>query len=143
MLEAPLELVSGEIYNLGDSRLNYTLAEVAETIRKLAPGTRIQHLENPDRRNYRVSFEKIRNELGFLCRVSLEEGIEDLKQALKRRAITDYTDPLYHNQRFLEAAGRLSSREEMDTQVMAAFAVALENQQHGATIAESARMRGR
>ena len=30
---APLESVSGEIFNVGDDRMNYTLAEIAEKIR--------------------------------------------------------------------------------------------------------------
>jgi nucleoside-diphosphate-sugar epimerase len=131
VLNSPLELVGGEIYNLGDSRLNYTLSQVASVIQGLVPGTRVEKIENPDRRNYRVSFEKIRRELNFQCSVTLEQGIEDLKQALLSGQIPDYTDPLYHNQRFLKAAGRLASNEEIDTQVMAAFAAALSNQQDG------------
>jgi nucleoside-diphosphate-sugar epimerase len=129
VLNSPLELVGGEIYNLGDSRLNYTLSQVASVIQGLVPGTRVEHIENPDRRNYRVSFEKIRRELNFQCAVTLEQGIDDLKHALESGRIPDYTDPLYHNQRFLKAAGRLASKEEIDTQVMAAFAAALSNQQ--------------
>ncbi|MBI3681366.1 MAG: NAD-dependent epimerase/dehydratase family protein [Acidobacteria bacterium] len=129
-LEAPLAVVSAEIFNLGDSRMNYTLAQVAEIIGRMIPGTRVEHVENPDRRNYRVSFGKIRRELGFQCKVSIEEGIRDLKSALETRQIPDFSDPLYHNQRFLKAAGCLGSTEEIDAQVMAAFALALENQQH-------------
>lgn len=130
-LDAPAALVDGEIFNLGDSRLNYTLTQVAETIQRLAPGTRVEHVENPDRRNYRVCFDKIRRELGFECRVTLEEGIEDLRKALVTKKIVDYTDPLYHNQRFLKSAGRLASSEEIDAQVMAAFALTLESHQSG------------
>lgn len=130
VLEAPLHLVSGEIYNLGDSRLNYTLGQVAETIQGLVPGTKVERVENPDRRNYRVSFEKIHGELGFSCGTTLQEGIRDLQEALYSRRIEDYTDPQYHNQRFLKAAGRLISKEETDSQVMAAFAATLENYQN-------------
>jgi nucleoside-diphosphate-sugar epimerase len=134
-LDSPISAVSGEVYNLGDSRMNYTLSEIAEVIKKLIPGTRVEHVENPDRRNYRVSFDKIHREIGFDCNVSLEQGISDLKTALEGGRITDYTDPLYHNQRFLMAAGRLVSKEEIDTQVMAAFAVTLENYENGIALA--------
>ncbi len=130
VLDAPLDVVSGEIYNLGDSRLNYTLAQVAAAIQQLVPGTRVEHVENPDRRNYRVSFDKVNGELGFSCRTDLKDGIRDLQEALQTRRIADYTDPQYHNQRFLKAAGRLVSKEEIDSQVMAAFAATLENYQH-------------
>lgn len=130
MLDAPLSLVSGETYNLGDSRLNYTLTQIAETIQRLVPGTRIEHIENPDRRNYRVCFDKVKNELGFECRIMLEAGIQDLKAALESKLITDYADARYHNQRFLKGAGELIAKGETDSQVMAAFAVTLENLQN-------------
>jgi nucleoside-diphosphate-sugar epimerase len=132
VLNGPESIVSGEIYNLGDSRLNYTLTQVAGTIQRLVPGTRVEHVENPDRRNYRVSFDKVRDQLGFECRVDLEAGVSDLIEALRAGTIGDYTDSQYHNQRFLKAAGRLASKQEIDSQVMAAFAAAVENQSHGA-----------
>lgn len=133
LLNSPVNEIGGEVFNLGDSRLNYTLSQVASTIQTLIPGTRVEHIENPDRRNYRVSFEKIRRQLSYQCSITLEQGIDDLKQALTSGRIQDYTDPLYHNQRFLKAAGRLASKEEMDTQVMAAFAAALSNQQQSSS----------
>lgn len=128
LLSAPLDAVSGEIFNLGDSRMNYRLAEVASVIQKLVPGVRVEHIENPDRRNYRVCFEKVQQRIGFQCRRSLEEGIQEMKDAIAQKTIADFRDPLYHNQRFLQSAGRLIPKEAIDTQVMAAFAVALENQ---------------
>jgi nucleoside-diphosphate-sugar epimerase len=128
---ADLKLVSGETYNLGDSRLNFTLRQVAEIIAELAPGTRVEHVENPDRRNYRVSFDKIYRELGFQSKVHLRDGVLDLKDALVSGKITDYAEAVYHNQRYLKAAGRLASAQEMDTQVMAAFALTLANHQLG------------
>lgn len=136
-LNAPLAVVNGEVYNLGDSRLNYTLTQVAEVIGRLVPGTRVEEIENPDRRNYRVCFDKVRRELGFECRVTLQDGVEDLLGALRSKRIADYTDPLYHNQRFLKAAGRLNSKQDIDTQVMAAFAAVLENHQSGLADLES------
>ncbi|MBL8232754.1 MAG: NAD-dependent epimerase/dehydratase family protein [Bryobacterales bacterium] len=135
VLGSPVQIVGGEIYNLGDSRLNYTLSGVASVIQTLIPGTRVEHIENPDRRNYRVSFEKIQRDVGYACSVTLEEGIEDLRAAIVSGRIVDYTDPLYHNQRFLKAAGRLVSKEEVDTQVMAAFSAVLSN--HQMTLDES------
>lgn len=137
LLDAPVSLISGEIYNLGDSRMNYTLSGIADTIKCLIPQTRVENVENPDRRNYRVSFDKIHRELGYERKVSLEDGILDLKTALENKRIEDYTDPLYHNQRFLMAAGRLVPKEEIDTQVMAAFAVTLSNYENGIATLES------
>jgi len=120
-LNAPLEVVSGRVFNLGDSRLNYTLSQVAQEIQKMFPLTKVQNISNPDRRNYRVSFSRARRELGFSSTMDLHDGIRELKIAFQEKRILDYTDRRYHNQRFLEVAGQLTSSNEVDTQVMAAF----------------------
>src|ERR1700760_3306404 len=56
-LNAPLERVSGQVFNLGDSRLNYKLAEVAAEIREVFPDTQVKYISNEDRRSYRVDFQ--------------------------------------------------------------------------------------
>jgi nucleoside-diphosphate-sugar epimerase len=74
-LDAPVETVSGEIFNVGDSRLNFTLSQIAEIIQGVFPGTAVEHIDNQDRRDYRVSFEKIHSRLGFECRWTILEGV--------------------------------------------------------------------
>jgi nucleoside-diphosphate-sugar epimerase len=121
VLNAPLQVVSGEIFNLGDSRFNYTLTGVAEVLRDVFPATAVEHVDNADRRNYRVSFDRVRNIIGFRGKVTLEEGIRELKQAFERGAVADYTDSVYHNQRYLEQSGSTANMTELDGYVMAAF----------------------
>ncbi len=120
-MEAPVRLVSGEIFNVGDSDLNHTLRQVAEIIQQEFPGTVVEHIANSDRRNYRVNFDKIRNRLGFSARYSVEYGVEDLKAAFEKQLVRDYKDLRYHNQRFLEVAGVVKNKDEVDALVMAAF----------------------
>jgi nucleoside-diphosphate-sugar epimerase len=121
-LEAPLASVGGQIFNLGDTRLNYTLQGVAEEIQSVFPRTRVEYVSNSDRRNYRVSFDKIRSRIGFRCEAGIRDGILDLKKALEDGSVADYTDKRYHNQRFLQAAGILASPSNIDRSIMAAFA---------------------
>ena len=121
-LEAPLAKVSGEVFNLGDSRLNYMLSDVGQEISRAFPQTKVQYIANEDRRSYRVNFQKIRNEVGFQCSVSLREGILELKRALEDGYVMDYTDPRYNNQKFLAHSGSLAATSEIDRGVMAAFA---------------------
>ncbi len=128
-LEAPLDVVSGEIFNLGDNRLNATLAQVAEKIRQAFPGAAVEYVENTDRRDYRVSFDKIRRRLGFEARWTLESGIAQLQRALESEAVPDHGSPIYHNQRYLKEIGTIHS-EELDARVMAAFAEALLREEH-------------
>lgn len=122
VLEAPTTAVSGEIFNLGDARLNYTLADLAEHIRAIFPGTRIEFVENTDRRNYRVAFDKVRDRVGFECSVSLEEGIRELKSVFEKGLVADYKAVAYHNQQFLQRIGSPLPERLIDAQLMAAFA---------------------
>jgi nucleoside-diphosphate-sugar epimerase len=121
-LDAPIQLVSGEIFNVGDSRLNHTLQQVSEIVQDVFRGTTIEQVANSDLRNYRVNFDKIRNRLGFAATYSIRDGVEELKHAFEGRLILDYKDLRYHNQRFLEVAGVLRNKDEIDALVMAAFA---------------------
>jgi nucleoside-diphosphate-sugar epimerase len=127
-LNAPLPIVSGQIFNLGDTRLNYTLTQVAQMILKMFPNTRVQHIEDTDRRNYRVSFEKIRSQLGFTASWQLEDGMRQLRQAFEDKEIVDYNDTRYYNQKFLKIAGSPSRKGGLDEHVMAAFASAPKGQ---------------
>jgi hypothetical protein len=95
---------------------------VGNKILEVFPGTRIEHIENADRRNYRVSFEKIRNEVGFTCSKTLEDGIRELKEAFDKGVIRDYRDPLYSNVRFLQQYGSPLQKDTIGAQVMAALA---------------------
>jgi nucleoside-diphosphate-sugar epimerase len=122
VLSAPLESVSGEVFNVGDDRLNFTLAQVAEKIRAHLPQTRIEFVENSDRRNYRVSFSKIRDCIGFSAKLSVDDGILEIKRAFERREILNYRYPFYSNVSFLRESGHVDAKRELDVKVMAAFA---------------------
>jgi len=120
-LYAPIQNVSGEIFNVGDDRLNYTLAQIAEKIREHFPETRIQEVENSDRRNYRVSFAKIRNQIGFECARTLDDGIVEIAGAFDQHVIEDYQEAFYSNVKFLRLMGALNSKDYTTSRVMAAF----------------------
>ena len=94
---------------------------MAEVIRGIFPSTAVEQVDNDDRRNYRVSFDKIRNMVGFRAMVTLEEGIRELQKAFETGGIPDYKDTVYHNQRYLERAGSPANMDEFDEYMMAAF----------------------
>ena len=121
-LRAPIALVSGQVFNVGDSRLNHTISEIAEKIKIAFPNTKIESVENADKRNYRVSFEKIRGQLGFECSMKIEDGIAEMRQAFVNHGVTDHTDVHYHNQRYLGLNGSPLHQDPIDAEVMAAFA---------------------
>jgi len=98
LLEAPLEVIGGEIFNVGSDNMNYQISDVGNKIKKIIPRTEIEYIEiNEDPRNYRVSFEKIKNMIGFFCRKDLDDGIIEIKKAIENGSISDYKDPKYNN----------------------------------------------
>lgn len=101
-LEAPVERVSGQIFNAGDDDLNMTLGVLGETFEKVFPGVRVNTVVNEsDRRSYRVSFQRIRDGIGFRCTTSIEAGIHELRCMITESEITDYTDQRYSNVKHL------------------------------------------
>jgi nucleoside-diphosphate-sugar epimerase len=121
-LRSPVRLVSGEVFNVGDSSLNHTLQDVADVVQEIFPGTKVEHVENTDRRNYRVNFDKIRERLGFAAQYTIRDGVKELKTAFEEGLIQDYRDLRYNNQRFLQASGAVGNKNEIDGLIMAAFA---------------------
>jgi len=96
-LEANLDVVSGEIFNAGSYELNHRLSEIAESISRIIPTVDVERVENEDRRNYRVSFDKIHSRLGFLCERSLEDGIRELAEMVRRSPIEDFSAEMFNN----------------------------------------------
>ncbi len=103
-LEADVTLVAGEVFNVGAYPLNHRLSELGEKIAALVPGVTVEHRENSDRRNYRVSFDKIHTHLGFRCERSLEDGIREIAQVLRAGAVKDYAEEKFSNHKFLQVA---------------------------------------
>jgi nucleoside-diphosphate-sugar epimerase len=104
-LQAPHGLVSGEVFNAGSYAMNYSLGEVAEKIREQIPELVIEHKENLDNRNYRVSFDKIHSYLGFTCATGLEVGIAEIRKTIESGLVKNYCDPAYSNYAHLLGAG--------------------------------------
>jgi nucleoside-diphosphate-sugar epimerase len=121
LLRAPLNAISGEIFNVGDNRLNHTLNEVAAVIGKVFPGTRVEGVENSDRRNYRVSFDKIENRVGFRCGYRLYDGVREIRRAFEANEISDYRDAKFSNLVFLRELGMPENKDNIDAEIMAAF----------------------
>jgi len=121
LLRAPVHSVSGEIFNIGDNRLNHTLDEVGNVIKEIFPGTRVEAVENSDRRNYRVNFNKIRDRVAFHSRYSLADGVREIKLAFESNQIVDYKDVKFSNLVFLREWGSPENKSDFDAEIMAVF----------------------
>lgn len=102
-LTADAALVSGEIFNVGSYTMNFTLGDVAEKIKSQLPDTEIELVESADRRNYRVSFDKIHTYLGFHCERTIEDGIREVIDYLRQAPPDVLVEEVYDNSRRLEA----------------------------------------
>jgi nucleoside-diphosphate-sugar epimerase len=105
-MEAPLSKVGGQIFNVGDHSQNFTLTQLGEIVGTAVPGTIVEAVSNDeDPRNYRVDFTKIQKVLGFRASVDLKEGIEEMVEAVRSGAVTDWRDPVYSNLKTLQGDG--------------------------------------
>ena len=90
------------IYNL--HRQNVRIVDLAYQVRNHFPDLVIHQTEMKfqDTRNYRVSSEKARRELGFSPRYSIDDGIEEIRKLIECRRLKDINSPRYSNHSFLE-----------------------------------------
>ena len=97
-LEAKIEKVSGQIFNVGSSGENYTIAGIAKKIHQLIPKSQIVIKDaEGDKRDYKVSFRKIQNVLGFKNSNKLELGIKEIVAEMKKGKFIKFKDKIYSN----------------------------------------------
>jgi nucleoside-diphosphate-sugar epimerase len=84
VLEAPERKVNFEIFNAGGEINNFKKKMIVETIQKHVPDAKVVYGKNgSDPRNYRVSFQKVKNILGFEPQWTVEDGIKELVSSFK------------------------------------------------------------
>jgi nucleoside-diphosphate-sugar epimerase len=91
VLEAPREKVHNEPFNVGITSENYQVREVAEIVEDVVPNSRITYAEDagPDKRNYRVSFDKLAQTLpAFRPTWTVRRGVEQLYEAFREMRLT-------------------------------------------------------
>ncbi len=90
-LEAPAEKVFNEAFNVGRTEHNYRIREIAEVVAEVVPGCRLEIAPDagPDKRSYRVSFDKIARVLPeFKPRWDVRKGAEQLHAAYCAAGLT-------------------------------------------------------
>ncbi len=85
-LEAPIDAVNGEIFNVGVTSENYRVREIAAIVAEAFPGCEVTAgPPSADNRSYRVSFEKLETRLpGFKARWTARAGAEELRRLFER-----------------------------------------------------------
>jgi nucleoside-diphosphate-sugar epimerase len=104
VLNAPVEQVRGQVYNLGAENGNYTKDQIVSLVLKRMPETTVDYKDltfGGDMRDIRVSFAKIKRELGFGTTLGVDDGIRDLLFVLKSGLIRNPLDERYRNAQFI------------------------------------------
>jgi nucleoside-diphosphate-sugar epimerase len=87
VLEAPMDLVHNEAFNVGRNLDNYRVRELAEIVKETVPGTEIEYAADagPDKRCYRVDCSKIQRVLSSFRPVwDARRGAQELYDTYRR-----------------------------------------------------------
>lgn len=98
LLEFPDSMIAGKIFNAGYE--NHTVMEIAQMVRKVVGKQGVEIVTTPtnDNRSYHISSEKIRRELGFKSKHTIEDAIRDLHKAFKEGKIPNSMEDIrYYN----------------------------------------------
>lgn len=90
VLESPAEKVKANVFNVGSTEENYNKGMIIEEVCKVVPDVKVNYVDSSeDPRDYRVNFDKIKNELGFTITKKVPDGIKEIYALLRTGIVTD------------------------------------------------------
>jgi nucleoside-diphosphate-sugar epimerase len=90
VLETEEEKVRANVFNVGTTEENYSKGMIIEEVCKVVPNVQVNYVEmNEDPRDYRVNFDKIKNELGYTITKKVPDGVKEIYTLLKTGVVTD------------------------------------------------------
>lgn len=91
-LQAPVEIIHNQAFNVGQNKENYQVRDMADTVKRIVPGCEIEYTyeHGSDSRTYKVNFDKITTRLkGFFTpQWDIEKGVRQLYEAYKAHGLT-------------------------------------------------------
>jgi nucleoside-diphosphate-sugar epimerase len=98
VLGAPAGAVAGQVFNVGATTQNFRKQDLVDFLVERLPETRVEHVvQTEDPRDYRVSFDRIRDRLGFAVTRTVPEGIDEVLALLRAGAIADPFGAAFRN----------------------------------------------
>ncbi len=98
VLECDSGKVAGQVFNVGATGENFQKKQLVELIRPYAPDATVEFVhKTEDPRDYRVSFSRISERLGFSITRTVKEGIEEVAKLVHEKVISDFEDHRYRN----------------------------------------------
>ncbi len=84
VLASPAGDVDGEVFNVGSTAQNFQKQQLVELIRPHAPDAVVEYVrKTEDPRDYRVSFAKIAERLGYTITTPVPEGIAEIARLVE------------------------------------------------------------
>lgn len=103
-LQSEIENVRGQIYNLGSENGNLSKDKIVEVILRRLPETTVRYKDltfGGDMRDFHISYEKVRDKLGFDTQFTVEDGVREVLNALRSGLIDNPKDQKYRNAKFI------------------------------------------
>ena len=98
ILESPAEKVRNEVFNVGSTAQNFQKQQLAEMLKSHVPDAVIEYVhKDEDARDYRVSFEKIKQHIGFKTEHTVGNGIQEVIRLVESGIIRDFKNSEYRN----------------------------------------------
>ena len=84
--------INFQVFNAGSTKNNFTKQMIIKRISKYLKTNNIRYLDKgKDRRNYRVDFSKVNKKLGFKIKYSIDYGIKEIIDWLKKNKKTKFS----------------------------------------------------
>ncbi len=98
VLESEESKVKANVFNVGSTEENYNKGMIIEEVCKVVPNVTVNYVEmNEDPRDYRVNFDKIKNELGFTITKTVPDGVKEIYKLLSTGIVTDSFGQKFRN----------------------------------------------
>ena len=99
VMRAQNELVTGQIFNVGNNNDNFSVREIAEHVQQVVPNSEVEfaNISNKDFRSYKVDFDKIVRILNFKTRWNLQDGIKQLYNIFTKEK---FSESDFHDKKF-------------------------------------------
>ncbi len=98
-LEAPIEKVGTQIFNVGSTAQNVQIIDIARRVHKIVPKAKLIVQDGAvDLRDYNVSFKKIETTLDFRAEHGIEDAVKRIKRAIESGELEDVRLSKYYNQ---------------------------------------------
>ncbi len=99
IINTPVQKVTRQIFNIGSTKMsNHTKRELGQIVADTVGDVQFEYIEKDlDARDYKVSFDKIHNQLGFGTTYDIVAGVKEIVAYLKAHPDIDAYSDKYRN----------------------------------------------